>query len=144
MTLDRIVVRTSGATAVIPAQLRYAVAGHDMALRMGVVPGNAARPDFAVSSIHADPAPSTHSATPRARQVSTAQQGTHPLGRERPVQLAPIGCGQHRHASRRLPAALPSMNTLRKSPARAAANTRWRHRTSDKRRLIERQGTVTA
>ena len=46
MTLDRIVVRTSGATAVIPAQLRYAVAGHDMALRMGVVPGKRRKAGF--------------------------------------------------------------------------------------------------
>lgn len=35
MTLDQIEVRTSGTAATISARLRYAMAGHDMALRVG-------------------------------------------------------------------------------------------------------------
>lgn len=35
MTLDQIVVRSSGTAATISARLRYAMAGHDMALRVG-------------------------------------------------------------------------------------------------------------
>lgn len=35
MTLDQIVVRTSGTAATISARLRHAMAGHDMALRVG-------------------------------------------------------------------------------------------------------------
>ena len=35
MTLDRIEVRTNGTAATISARLRHAMAGHDMALRVG-------------------------------------------------------------------------------------------------------------